>query len=146
MPSPTIPAASTVATIANDPDGHNAINRETIAQQTAGGRSVAAAATNTALTVAPAAGERQFIQKLILQCTLAPAAAGTITILDASGGTVLFNFEASTGHVAGTVLTFEFPVPLRTATAAALHVTTPANTGTWRYFVCGFNMQTNTLT
>lgn len=135
-----------------------------LVQATAGGVSQAAGAggqTNVALTVAtpgpvaPATltvtNRRQLMQRLILQCTAAPTANGTITIKDKSGGTVLFVFEAQTTMTAGLVFNFPFETPLRSFDDTALvggfsFVTDMAvNTGTWRFYVVGFSADSQSL-
>lgn len=127
-----------------------------ITQQTAGGRSVAAGAggnTNVALTNVSATNfDRSLMSGLIMVCVAAPTANGTITILDASGGNVIFNFDASTTFAIGQTFNFRFDgaplrgaAPVGSAPGAAFHVTLPANTGTWRFFIDGYYAQNNSL-
>lgn len=141
-----VPSGSSVA---YDPDGFPSLARSPIVQQTAGGRSVAAGAggnANVQLTNAPAAGQRSFIQQIIAQCTVVPTADGTITFLDGTGGTVLFNMEAETSNPVGTQQRFVFNTPIPTSVITGVFVTLPANTGTWRFYIDGYDMTDARLT
>lgn len=146
------------------PAGPQVVAWTPLVQATAGGVTQAAGVggqSNIALTVAtagpvaPAAqtltNQRQLMQRLIMQCTAAPTANGVIAIKDKSGGTVLFNVEAQTTMAVGTKLEFPFDTPLRTISDTALAggfsfvVDMAVNTGTWRFFVVGFQADNSSL-
>lgn len=146
MPAPALsPLPNDGAAVAYDPDGHQVANRVPIAQASAGGTLVAAGAADTALTAAAGANQRHYMQRLFMQCTVAPTADGLISIKDAAAGTIIFQVQAETAMAQGTQLNFPFDTPLPSATAGALVVDSAANTGTWRYFVVGYDMSTLVL-
>lgn len=140
MPTPQVIPPNGPAVIPYDGDGFPVSGRSPIAQATAGGTSVAPGAADTALTAAAAAGERHFIQQIIAQCIVAPTADGIISIKDAAGGNVLFKIQAETAMAQGTQLKYEFKTPLRGAIAGVISIDSAANTGTWVYFIDGFDM------
>jgi hypothetical protein len=135
-----------------------------LVQATAGGVSQAAGGagvTNVALTVATAGpvapavttltNQRQLMQRLIMQCSAVPTANGLISIKTSSGGVVIFQVEAQTTMAVGTQLSYVFDTPLRTVSDVGLVggfsfvVDMAVNTGTWRFFVDGFQADTTTL-
>lgn len=84
---------------------------------TGGGLLVAANTPNQAFTVA-ASGQFGYMTDLLIIVTSTAAVAGTITLLDSSGGTVLWGLGfAATGPVLGSVIPVKFSNPIRTLTA-----------------------------
>lgn len=125
-----------------DPDGHDVINRQAIGLAVAGGTSIAAGAVNTAITSVPGTGQVQFLQSLRLVCTTTPGGAGNLSLKDQTGGTVLLVIPVAASYVAGQVLEYRFPVPLRSVGNFAFAAATAAGTGTWMWFPEGFVMNT----
>jgi len=141
---PTTTTIPTGGPVPYDPDGHQVVGRTPLTQSTAGGTLVAAGAVNTALTAVAGASEKLHVQRVHMQCTVAPTVDGVITIQDSLGGGIILNVEAVTTFAKGQQLDFEFLTPVKLANAASgVAVSAPANSGTWRYFVDGFPMNDN---
>lgn len=138
MPTPQVLAPE--SQVSFDPDGFPTTGRTPITQGSPGGTSVGAGATDTAVSGAAAAGERHFVQQLIAQCTAVPTADGIISLKDNTGGNIIFKIQAETAMLAGAQLKYEFKTPLRSAIAGTLVIDSAANTGTWTYFIDGFDM------
>jgi hypothetical protein len=84
---------------------------------TGGGIAVAANTPNQAFTVA-ASGQFGYMTDLIIIVTLTAAVAGTIALLDSSGGTVLWGIGfGAGGPTLGMVIPIRFSNPVRTLTA-----------------------------
>ena len=105
---------------------------------TGGGLAIAAATANQALTVA-SAGNFAYLTDLWIMPTALAAVANTFSILDASGGTVLFNLPLLTGLAVCALVPIHFSVPLRTATAGGqFFVSTTGAALTWAAWVNGY--------
>lgn len=99
---------------------------------TGGGLAVAANTANQAFTIA-SSGNFAYMTDLNIIVTLTAAVAGTIALLDASGGTVLWGIGfGAGGPVLGSVIPVRFSVPVRTATAGGqFYLTTTGATITY---------------
>lgn len=98
---------------------------------TGGGMALTAAGANQAFTVA-LAGKYGFMTGLWLVPTALVAVANSITLLDASGGNILWNMPLLTGLPIGTMVQVKFENPLRTAAAGGqFYMTTAGAALTW---------------
>lgn len=105
---------------------------------TGGGLAIAAATANQALTVA-SAGNFAYMTDLWIMPTALAAVANTFSVLDSSGGTVLFNLPLLTGLAVGSLVPIRFSVPIRTAVAGGqFFVSTTGAALTWAAWVNGY--------
>ena len=105
---------------------------------TGGGVVIAAATANQAITSA-VAGRFQYMTDIMLYLTFSAAVAATLTVLDASGGTVLVNLNFTTAPAVGAIIPLKFSNPLRTATAGGqFFITTTGAAITWIAVLNGY--------
>lgn len=139
MPTPVpVPQNSSVP---YDPDGYPATDRTPISSP---GTSVAAGSTDEEIMSAPASSDDlPLVQRIQGVCTVAPTATGTATVESkaGAGAILLANIDLiSTGHIAGSVIDLSFDTPIRGEAGEAIVITTPANTGTWTWYLSGYVM------
>jgi len=140
---PTTTTVPTGGPVPYDPDGHQVVGRTPIGQAAAGG--VSAGPGTTVLTNVPAANNAHIVQHIRMQCSAAPAADGTISIQDTNGN-VIFVAEVVATFVKGQQIEAFFDTPKKTLSdAVAVQAVAAANTGTWRYYIDGFTMNSNVI-
>jgi hypothetical protein len=99
---------------------------------TGGGVAIAAATANQALTVAAGAGSFGYMTDLNLIITATAVVAGTVSLLDASGGTVLWSFPYLAAGAVNQVIQIHFSNPVRTSIANGQFFITTTGAGvTW---------------
>jgi hypothetical protein len=103
-----------------------------------GGVAIAAATANQAFTVA-VSGRYGYLSDVLLFVTATAAVAGSISILDSSGGTVVWSFPFPGAPAAGASLVMKFTNPPRTALAGGQFFITTTGAGvTWAAMCNGY--------
>lgn len=105
---------------------------------TGGGLAIAANTANQAISVV-SAGKFAYITDILLVCTALGAVVNTISLLDNTGGNVLWNMPLLTGLAVGAVIPVHFSIPRRCAVAGGQFYLSTTGIGvTWAVSIDGF--------
>lgn len=105
-------------------------------QAIGGGLAVAANTANQAFTIA-ASGQFGYMTDLLIIVTATAAVAGTIALLDSSGGTILCGIGfGATGPALGSVIPVKFSNPPRTLTAGGQFFISTTGAGCTYLAIC----------